>query len=65
MGKILVVIGIIIFIGILWSLPVYVCGNLFLLVFHIPFHLSFLQAFVICLLLSTIHKFIVGDKEEK
>lgn len=64
MGKILVIIGIIIFVGILWSLPVYICGNLFLLVFQIPFHLTFLQSFAICLLASTIRK-LLFDKEEK
>lgn len=54
MGKILVLFLILIIIGAVWSLPLYLCVNLVLWLFNISFHLTWLQAFGICLLASTI-----------
>ena len=61
MGKILVLLLILIIMGAIWSLPLYLCVNLVLWLFHIPFHLTWLQAFGICLLASTI-KDLLGRK---
>ena len=61
MGKILVLLLILIVMGAIWSLPLYLCVNLVLWLFHIPFHLTWLQAFGVCLLASTI-KGLLGRK---
>ena len=63
MGKVLVLFMILIVIGAIWSLPLYLCVNLVLWLFHIPFHLTWLQAFGVCLLASTI-KGLLGRKED-
>ena len=54
MGKLLMLFLILIIIGAIWSLPLYICVNLVLWLFHISFHLTRLQAFGICLLASVI-----------
>ena len=54
MGKILVLILIFIFVGALWSLPLYLCTNFVLWLFHIPCHLTWLQSFGVCLLISVL-----------
>lgn len=54
MGKILVILLILIFIGAIWSLPLYLITNLVLWLFQVPFHLTWLQAFGICLLISVV-----------
>jgi hypothetical protein len=51
---ILFLILVIIIMGIIWSLPLYLVTNLVLWLFHIPFHLTLMQAFGICLLASVI-----------
>lgn len=61
MRKILVLLLILIIMGAIWSLPLYLCVNLVLWLFHIPFHLTWLQAFGVCLLASTI-KGLLGRK---
>ena len=61
MGKILMLLLILIIMGAIWSLPLYLCVNLVLWLFHIPFHLTWLQAFGVCLLASTI-KGLLGRK---
>ena len=63
MGKILVLLLILIIMGAIWSLPLYLCVNLVLWLFHIPFHLTWLQAFGVCLLANTI-KGLLGRKED-
>lgn len=54
MGKILMLFMILIIIGAAWSLPLYLVVNLVLWLFHIPFHLTWLQAFGVCMLASII-----------
>lgn len=54
MGKILVILLILILIGAIWSLPLYLITNLVLWLFQVPFHLTWLQAFGICLLISVV-----------
>lgn len=54
MGKLLVLFLILIIMGAIWSLPLYACTNLVLWLFNIEFHLSWLQAFGVCLLASVI-----------
>ena len=54
MGKLLILVLIIAILGGIWSLPLYLCVNFVLWLFHIPFHLTWLQAFGVCLLASVI-----------
>ena len=61
MGKILVLIIIAIIIGMCWSLPLYLCSNFVLWLFDINFHLTWLQAFGICLL-ATVLKNLIKTK---
>ena len=61
MGKILALIIIAIIIGMCWSLPLYLCGNFVLWLFNINFHLTWLQAFGICLL-TTVLKNLIKTK---
>ena len=63
MGKILVLLLILIIMGAIWSLPLYLCVNLVLWLFKVSFHLTWLQAFGICLLASVI-KGLLGRKED-
>ena len=54
MGKLLVLFLILVIMGAIWSLPLYACVNLVLWLFHVPFHLTWLQAFGVCVLASVI-----------
>ena len=54
MGKLLVLFLILIIMCAIWSLPLYLVVNLVLWLFHIPFHLTWLQAFGVCMLASVI-----------
>lgn len=56
MEKILILLLILIVMGAIWSLPLYIVVNFVLWLFQIPFHLTWLQAFGICLLASVIKK---------
>ena len=54
MGKILVLLLILLIMGLVWSLPLYLVVNLVLWLFHVPFHLTWLQALGVCLLVSVV-----------
>lgn len=54
MGKILILLLILLTIGLVWSLPLYLVVNLVLWLFHVPFHLTWLQALGVCLLASVV-----------
>ena len=54
MGKLLVLFLILIIMGAIWSLPLYLVVNFVCWLFHIAFHLTWLQAFGVCLLISVI-----------
>lgn len=54
MGKLLVLFMVLIIMGAVWSLPLYLVVNLVLWLFHVPFHLTWLQAFGVCMLASVI-----------
>lgn len=54
MGKLLVLFLILIIMGAIWSLPLYLVVNFVCWLFHISFHLTWLQAFGVCLLMSVI-----------
>ena len=41
--------------GVIFSLPVYIAGNLILWVFKVSFHLTLLHSFAICLMTATIY----------
>lgn len=63
MGKIIVLILIGCFLGILMGLPLWLVTNLFLLVFHLPYHLTLLQAVAVTALLNVIRKLFFGDSK--
>jgi len=65
MGKFLLVILFLIICGILWSLPLYLCTNFVLWLFHVTYHLTLLQSFGICLLATVIHKLLFKDRRDK
>lgn len=65
MENLLILIIIIVGCGILWALPLYIAVNVVLWLFHISFHMTLLQAFGICILLSVIRYFLFGEKEDK
>ena len=54
MGKFLLLLLILLIIGLVWSLPLYLVVNLVLWLFHVQFHLTWLQALGVCLLASVI-----------
>lgn len=63
MGKIIVLLLILMIICALWSLPLYLVVNFVLWLFNIPFHLTWLQAFGVCLLVSVVKGLLSkGDK---
>jgi hypothetical protein len=59
---ILFLILVIVVMGLIWSLPLYLVVNLVLWLFHIPFHLTWLQALGVCLLASVV-KGLLGKGE--
>lgn len=63
MGKILVLLLILIIMGAVWSLPLYLVVNFVLWLFQIPFHLTWLQAFSVCLLASVIKNLLFKKGE--
>ena len=54
MDKILIAIIIFIALSILWALPLYICVNLVLWLFGVSFHLTLIQSFGLCLLITVI-----------
>ena len=63
MGKLIVLILIGCIIGILGSLPLWAVANLFFLVFHLPYHLTLLQAIVICAVVNVLRNLLFKNKE--
>ena len=64
MGKIIVLILILVVCGILWAFPLWAVVNFVCWAFHLSFHLSYLQAFALCLLASVIRS-LLFKKEDK
>jgi len=64
MEKIIFAILVILFLGILWCLPLYIIVNLILWAFHISYHLTIIQAFLICILLSLIGNMLFKNDTE-
>lgn len=64
MGKILVLLLILIIMGAVWSLPLYLVVNFVLWLFQIPFHLTWLQAFSVCLLASVIKNLLFKKESD-
>lgn len=65
MKSLIVVIFIAIVLGVLWALPLYLCVNLVLWVFHIPLHFTILQAIVIMIFVDVIHNILFKNKGGK
>lgn len=63
--KIILLILAVIILGMLWALPVYICANLVLWLFHIPFRWTLLQTFGICLFVSVVRAVLFSDKGGK
>lgn len=64
MGKLFVIIFIFVICAIIWSLPLYITTNFVCWVFHLSFHITLLQSFAICLIITVIHDLLFG-KESK
>ena len=64
MEKFIAIVFILFVCSVLWCLPLYLVANFLCWVFHLSFHLSLLQSFAICLLVSIIKKYLFYDKEE-
>ena len=64
MEKIIALILILVVCGILWAFPLWAVVNFVCWVFHLSFHLTFLQAFALCLLASVV-KSLLFKKEDK
>lgn len=64
MGKILILLLILIVMGAIWSLPLYIVVNFVLWLFQIPFHLTWLQAFGVCLLATIIRKLLFKKESD-
>lgn len=64
MEKLLLLILLLFAMGAIWSLPLYLVTNFVLWLFHIPFHLTWIQAFGVCLLISMIKKLLFGKGDD-
>ena len=64
MGKILILLLILIVMGAIWSLPLYIVVDFVLWLFQIPFHLTWLQAFGVCLLATMIRKLLFKKESD-
>ena len=64
MGKVLILLLILIIIGAIWSLPLYIVVNFVFWLFQIPFHLTWLQAFGVCLLATMIRKLLFKKESD-
>lgn len=62
MGKLLVLILIFLFVMIITALPLYLVVNLCFLVFHLPYHITILQAFAICALVAIVKNILFGKE---
>ena len=63
--KIILLILAVIILGMLWALPVYICANLVLWLFNIPFRWTLLQTFGICMFVSVVRAVLFSDKGGK
>lgn len=64
MGKMLLLCLLCVTLCAIWALPLYLCVNFVLWVFHAAIRLTLLQAFSICLLCCVIKKLLgIGEKE--
>ena len=64
MEKLLLLILLLFAMGAIWSLPLYLVANFVLWLFHIPFHLTWIQAFGVCLLASMVRKLLFGKGDD-
>lgn len=64
MGKLLVLILIFLFVMVLTALPLYLVVNLCFLVFHLPYHITILQAFAICALVTIVRNILFGREDD-
>ncbi len=65
MGKLILLILSLAFFGILYALPFWAVVNLFMLVFHLPYHLTLLQAVMACALLNILHGLLFNNSNNK
>ena len=66
MGKAILFILALAVLGILYAIPLWATVNLCMFAFHLPYHLTLLQAITICALLNIIRTLLFhNDKEEK
>lgn len=63
--KVIILLLAVIIMSILWALPVYICANLVLWLFHIPFRWTLLQTLGVCMFVSVIRAMLFSDKGGK
>ena len=49
--------------AVIWSLPLYICANFVLWLFHIEFHLTILQSFGLGILINVIYLMIFKPRK--
>ena len=62
MKNALLLVALLVAFGMLWALPLYLCTNFVLWLFHLSFRLTLLQSFGVCVLLSVIKGLFFNDK---
>lgn len=63
--KVIILLLAVIIMSILWALPVYICANLVLWLFHIPFRWTLLQTLAVCMFVSVVRAMLFSDKGGK
>lgn len=63
MGKIIFLILLFSLIGALYAMPLWAIINIFMFVFHLPYHLTLLQAIVICALINVLRNLLFDNNE--
>lgn len=53
-----------IILGLIYAVPVYVCANILLWLFHVSFRWKLWEAFLACVCVITIRNFLMKDDEK-
>ena len=64
MKNFFLLIGLIILLGLICSLPLYLTVNLVCIAFHLTFRITLLQALAVSLLLSTIQRLLFRKEKD-
>lgn len=64
MGGVILLILTLICLGVLWSFPLYLCGNLVLALFGVAYRITIPQAFAVCLLANVLSNLLFNKGEK-